>query len=264
MAQAYADRFKSSLTEAFTGSNMDLGTILSAELPTQILEGAFANMQLGMGATDALQTAFSALDFNDTVGYTDEDLQRIAGVTMQMLQQSESAKIIADEQLKAAEAQQLYKDYLAAGGGDDRQASLRSQQEAQDYALMSSYEGMLGSDLAQTSRAGKTLQPAEITSSMKTDLAAIAKDSATAGSHIARMTDHLGRAADYSQAIQRSLQNIQTQYELSFKFTADDPNGILGIIKAQMGGVGLADAVRSNGGQVPGATKGKHAGQGGV
>lgn len=263
-AQQETGDFISAYGAAFQEQAAAQGLDLMAMFGTQenidaAVKGIFDSFkQQGAGAIDYISQDLNGMSYQLS-GMTDDRLP----ATMKSVLE----KYIADQQAIveaatfAASPEGMYRDYLASGGGDDRQESLAAQQAARDYAINNSYGGVVDSDLAQTTKNGKQLQPAEITSAMKTDLAAISKDSATAGNNISKMTEQLSKAASFSTIIKEALDHLKTTHNLTFRFTADDPNGILEIVKAIMGGTSLSDIIRNNGGNVPGT--GNHAGQGG-
>lgn len=255
-AQAVAEVYAQRYHEALGSEYQALGT---ADLLFQN-SLAVANQNPQMSSGDAVAQAYSAFTYNDTVGVSDEELQKMQQVTYAMLEQKKAAEDIARSQQESAsiiqQQKQLYQDYLATGGGDDRQASLADQRAGRDYAASSQLEAATGSDLAKGgSSAGKT-KPSEITSAMKTDLAAIAKDSGLAGDNIAKMVESISKGATHSKQIKEALDHIRAVVPIMFKFTADDPQGVLALIKQLGGGVGLGEIVRNSGGRVPGATAG--------
>jgi len=91
-----------------------------------------------------------------------------------------------------------------------------------------------------------------VTTVIADDMARINKDSGGVDKNLQSTTDNLKEASTYADAMKKSMDTMKTVQTLTFKFTADDPSGILGIVKAMMGGSSLADVVKSNGGSVPG------------
>lgn len=108
--------------------------------------------------------------------------------------------------------------------------------------------GSIFDDEKQRNRKGSNL------GDVAQNMTQINKDSAATDKSMKAIQDSTTAAAKASEAIKQAFDHLKTQHELKFKFTADDPSGILGIVKQILGGGSLAEIVRNNGGTVPGAT----------
>lgn len=239
------------------GQGIDLASMFGKQ---ENLDAAITSVfdkfkEQGEGAIDSISQDLNGMSYQLS-GMTNDQLPEVmAGVLRQYIADQ---KAVVEQAAYAASPAGMYDAYLKTGGGDDRQASLADQRAGRDYAASSQLEAATSSDLAQSgSGAGKT-KPSEITSAMKTDLAAIAKDSGVAGDNIAKMVASISKGSTHAKQIKEALDEIRSVIAVTFKFTADDPQGLLALIKQLGGGLSLGDAVRANGGRVPGATASGH------
>lgn len=137
-AIAYGEKYTEALNAYFAGTGIDIPAEFQAKILTEAFKRASLNPNMSRG--QIAQDVMGSMDYNDTVGMTDEIKRNVIVATASILQQRDLAEQTAKSQQEQAAAQaeiaaqaQLYKAYLATGGGDDRQESLASQQEALEY-----------------------------------------------------------------------------------------------------------------------------------
>ena len=257
IATAYATRYHEALGSTFTA----LGT---ADL---LFTASLVNKQTNPDMTpeDAVNKAFEGLTPEQKIGISDEDLQRMQQVALNMVKQKEAAEATAKAQQDTLDAEtkrkELYDKYLTTGEmGDDRPHG------AVDTGLGDMYNAVTGSDLAKTTDSkGNKLKPDEITSAMAKDIASINKDSEKAGVNIDKIQLALTSGATMAERIKNALDHLKTSQMITIHWSSDDPNGIVPVIKAVLGGGvdlsnAMAQATRDNGGVPPGST-GDHRGR---
>lgn len=96
------------------------------------------------------------------------------------------------------------------------------------------------------------------TAAMAGDMTQINKDSTVIDKNTRNIAESTSLAAKAAVTIRDALAKIPDSIPVTFKFTADDPQGLVGLVKSLTGGaLTLAGAVRDNGGTVPGTSGGK-------
>lgn len=221
------------------------------------------------GATDAQMEAMQA-ELDKTSGRETESSEELKKQIVPLMakmsaEQAAKAMVNLDAMLKEATLQGLTQDQIASlmpdivTKGADMSGNMS---QYLDMMLgrndMVGGQGGAGSILDDEKTMGKGKKGGS-TSDMSRDFQAISKDSAATDKNMKAIQDSTTLAAKASAAIKDAFDKLKTQHDLVFKFTADDPSGILGIVKAVMGGGSLDEIVRNNGGSVPGTTGGRHA-----
>jgi len=98
---------------------------------------------------------------------------------------------------------------------------------------------------------------------MSKDMTVIAKDSETVSDNLASIARSTTAAARVADVFQKSINEIPNTKKIVFDFTANDPQGLVKLVRDLLGGnLSLAGVVRDNGGQLPGT--GHHVNGGGV
>lgn len=117
-------------------------------------------------------------------------------------------------------------------------------------------EGLFGA------KGGKQTGKGEMaTSIMAKDMASINKDGAPAAKSMTTINEQTTLAQKAMKTFHDILEKVPDHKTLTFSFVADDPQGLVGLVKALTGGsLTLATVVKDNGGSVPGSN---HAGDGG-
>lgn len=96
------------------------------------------------------------------------------------------------------------------------------------------------------------------TAAMAGDMTQINKDSTVIDKNTRNIAESTSAAAKAAVTIRDAIAKIPESVKITFSFVADDPQGLVGLVRALTGGqLTLASTVKDNGGTVPGATSGK-------
>jgi hypothetical protein len=96
-------------------------------------------------------------------------------------------------------------------------------------------------------------------SNVATDMTSINKDSTAIDKSMKNINDSTTAASKAASIFQKAIDAIPDVKGIVFKFTADDPQGLVGLVKALTGGaLTISDYVRDNGGNVPGTGSSTH------
>jgi len=91
------------------------------------------------------------------------------------------------------------------------------------------------------------------TAAMAGDLVNIKKDSVDINKNFDILDKSVSSIQKAGTTFAKAIESLPAVKTITLKLSADDPSGILGLLKASLGGGSMAEIVKNNGGNVPGA-----------
>lgn len=262
-SQVAADNFK----------NMTLGGALgqtSGGMQGEMTDLIMKQMQ-DSGATDAQMAAMQA-ELDKTSGRETASSETLKSKVVPLIakmsaEQAAKAMVNLDAMFKEAALQGLSQEQIAALMPDLAAKAANgidmSQNMPQYIGMMTGQNDMVGGqggagsihdDEKTMNTRGKKGGTTSAFGDMKKEADDIGKSTAIIDKNMGAVATSAGVASKATDKLKDAIEAIADVKKITFSFAADDPNGILGLLKQLMGGVGLGDIVRANGGRVPGAT----------
>lgn len=261
-SQVAADNFK----------NMTLGGALgqtSGGMQGEMTDLIMKNMK-DSGATDAQIAAMQA-ELDKTSGRETASSEELKSKVVPMIakmsaEQAAKAMVNLDAMFKEAALQGLSQEQIAgmmpdiaakAANGIDMSKNM-----PQYIGMMTGQNDMVGGqggagsihdDEKSMNTRGKKGGTNPI-SDMSKSADELKNSTATIDKNMSAVATSTGLASKAADKLKDAIDGIASVKKITFAFDASDPSGILGLIKQLMGGTGLGDIVRANGGSVPGAT----------
>lgn len=259
-SQVAADNFKNmTLSDAFGQS--------SGGMQGEMTDLVIKNMK-DSGATDAQIAAMQA-ELDKTSGRETASSEELKSKVVPMIakmsaEQAAKAMVNLDAMFKEAALQGLSQEQIAGMMPDIAAKAANGIDMSQN---MPQYIGMMLGQNDMVGGQGGAGSIHDDEKSMNTrgkkggafsDMSKTADELTNSTSEIDKnmsaVANSTGLASKAADKLKDAIDGIASVKKIAFQFSADDPQGILSMIKQLMGGTGLGDIVRSHGGSVPGAT----------
>lgn len=249
-AQNAADNFKNlSLAQALGQGSGGMQGEISDQIISQ-MQQAGASKE----AIDAMQTQLDLASGRETESSQEMKTAIVPIIAKMSANHAAQAMINLDKFLKDAALQGLTDEQIAAAmpgviAANDGKGGT-SKGDSDSYAFMGGYQGKGG---------GKETGKAPPTENIAKDMANIKKDALNVDLYMANTNTSMTLAAKASTTIHDMFAKIPDKKPVQFIFSSSDPDGIIPVIRAVIGGgsdfsAAMANATRDNGGVPPGTS----------